>query len=146
MHHLFLGTAKRINWMDDNNPLLKSADIQAIQDCVNDMNVPSDVGRIPRKIETKFSGFTADQYKNWVILYSIPCLHGLEKEHIECWRHFVLACRLLCKQAISKSEVTLADLLLLKFLQHVECLYGNDAIKTHHIRIWTSIWISAIFI
>ena len=131
MHNLFLGTAKRIKniWMNDNNPLFTSTEIQTIQDRVNSMNVPSDIGRIPRKIETKFSGLTADQYKNWVVLYSIPCLHGLlEKEHIECWRQFVLACRLLCKRAISKSNVTLADVLLLKFLQRVERVYGNDVV------------------
>ena len=92
MHNLFLGTAKRMKtiWMDNQQPLLTHDQIQTIQDRVNDMHVPSDIGRIPRKVETKFSGFTADQYKNWVILYSIPCLYGvLADEHIECWR---LAC------------------------------------------------------
>ena len=48
--------------------------------CIIDpMHVPADVGRIPRKIESGngFSGFTADQYKSWVKLFSISCLHGL---------------------------------------------------------------------
>ena len=40
------------------------------------MHVPADIGRIPRKIESGsgFSGFTADQFKNWVMYYSIPSL------------------------------------------------------------------------
>ena len=131
MHNLFLGTAKRMKtiWMDNQQPLLTHAQIQTIQDRVNDMHVPSDIGRIPRKVETKFSGFTADQYKNWVILYSIPCLYGvLADEHIDCWRPFVLACRLLCKRAVSEADVNLADLLLLQLCQRIERLYGKNAI------------------
>lgn len=30
------------------------------------MHLPADCGRIPRKLETGFSGFTAAQYINWV--------------------------------------------------------------------------------
>lgn len=59
----------------------------------------------------------------------------LEKEHIECWHNFVLACRLLCKRAIS---VTLAD--FLKIFQRVECIYGKDVITPnlhmHLHRFW----------
>ena len=63
------------------------------------MVVPSDVGRIPRKIETGFSGFKEDQLKTWIILYSIPALFGvLPRSHLEYWRHFVLACRLMSTQ------------------------------------------------
>ena len=81
------------------------------------------------RLKLFFSGFTADQYKNWVILYSIPCLYGLlGDEHVECWRLFVLSCRLLCKRPITVSDVTLADLLLVQFCQRVEQLYGKKAI------------------
>ena len=136
MHNLFLGTAKRMKniWMNEQQPLLATAQIQKIQDHVYNMYVPSDVGRISRKIETRFSVFAADQYKNWVIFYSIPCLYGsLEAEHLECWRPFVLACRKLCKRA--KSDVTLADLFLLKFCQCAERLYGKKAISPMHLHL-----------
>lgn len=87
---------------------------------MNNMHVPSDIGRIPREIETKFAGFTADQYKNWVILYSIPSMYSiLEGEHLQCWRHFVLACRLLCKRILTESDIILADAFLIRFVN--EC-------------------------
>ena len=35
------------------------------------MCVPSDIGRIHYKIEHAFHSFTADQYKTWVVHYSI---------------------------------------------------------------------------
>ena len=47
--------------------------MQAIQDVMNSMKIPTGIGRIPCKIETGFLGFTVDQSKNWVTLYSIPC-------------------------------------------------------------------------
>ena len=131
MHNIFLGSAKHMKniWLNDDKPFITPNQLQYMQDCVNNINVPTDIGRLPRKIETKFAGFTADQYKNWVMLYSIPCLYDvLEGEHLECWRSFVLACRLLCKRTVLKSDITLADILLLKFCEHVQSLYGKKAI------------------
>ena len=73
------------------------------------------------------------------MLYSIPCLYDvLEGEHLECWRSFVLACRLLCKRTVLKSDITLADILLLKFCEHVQSLYGKKAITPNmhmHLRL-----------
>ena len=74
--------------------LLSTKDFKAIQECVDGMVVPPDVGRIPLKIASGFSGFKADQFKNWINIHSIPALYDiLPSEHLECWRSFVLACR-----------------------------------------------------
>ena len=62
-------------------------------------------------------------------MYSIPALFGvLGREHFECWRHFVLACRLLCKQSLSENEICLADALLMHFCKRVEHLYSKHSI------------------
>ena len=85
MHGLFLGTAKKMLEIWQSLEILKKSHFQHIQEIVDAMKVPSDVGRIPRKISSGFSGFTADQFKNWVLIYSIPALFNfLSKEHIEC--------------------------------------------------------------
>lgn len=39
-----------------------------------------------------------------------------------------MACRILCKQALSTTDVTLADTLLLQFCKRVQRLYGETAI------------------
>ena len=78
MHNLFLGTTKHIIkgvWMSNN--ILSPSNLQVIQERSDNVHAPADIGRIPRKIDTGFSGCTADQYKNWVTLYSIPCLYIL---------------------------------------------------------------------
>jgi hypothetical protein len=132
MHNLFLGTAKHIVkrvWSTNVLDLSVRQICEKIQATVDSIHVPSDIGRIPRKVETGFSGFTADQYKTWVTLYSIPCLYGvIDSDHLECWRHFVIACRLLCQRSLSATDVELADALLLQFCRRVQRMYGSDAI------------------
>ena len=93
------------------------------------MEVPANVGRIPTKIGSGFSGFKADQFKTWITIYSIPALFGiLSDDHFECWRHFVLACQIQCKQSLSHLDISLADGLLLQFCKRVERLYGKATI------------------
>ena len=129
MHNLFLGTAKHLikNIWIQRDILTKSA-MGGIQGVIDSMSIPSDLGRIPGKVQSGFDHFTADQFKNWVNLYSIPCLYGiLSSNHLENWRHFVLACRILCQHSLTVEQVTLADALLLKFCRRTEQLYGQPA-------------------
>lgn len=68
MHNLFMGSAKHIVkkvWSSNNVLDLSDKKIcDKIQSTIDSIQVPTDTGRIPRKIETGFSGLTADQYKN----------------------------------------------------------------------------------
>ena len=127
MHNMFLGTGKHMiqvwiekNWISRDN-------FQTIQAFIDSFRVPSDIGRIPLKIESGFSGFKADQFKNWITIYSIPALFDiLPPEQLECWRHFVLASRILCKHSFTKDDLTLADALLVQFCKRVERIYGQS--------------------
>ena len=130
MHCLFLGLAKHfVKKVFLGKNLLSQAQFDVIQSRVSALTVPSDIGRIPHKIKQNFYSFTADQFKNWVIHYSIICLHGLlSAAHLECWRHFVLACRYLCQPILKPNDVIIADALLLKFCKRTEQLFGKDII------------------
>ena len=129
MHNLFLGTGKHMLsiWMEQN--YLMKSHFLSIQEFIDAMVVPSDIGRIPSKIASNFSGFTADQFKNWIMIYSIPALfHILRTEQLECWRYYVLACRILCKQSLSRTDIEDAQSLLLNFCTKVESFYGKHVI------------------
>ena len=129
MHNLFLGTGKRMLSIWTSLELLTKAHFEQIQLFVDSMVLPSDVGRIPCKIASGFSGFKADQFKTWITVYSIPSLYQiLPHDHMECWRHFVLACRILCKQSLSTADITLADSLLMQFCKRVQRIYGEAVI------------------
>ena len=130
MHNLFLGTAKHVLksiWLDQD--ILSPTDFNIVQSKMDKVKVPSDIGRIPYKIASGFSSFTADQFKNWVIYFSLLTLRDkLIGDHLECWRHFVLACRLLCSKFITKSDVHLADALLLQCCRRMQRMYGYNII------------------
>ena len=91
--------------------------------------VPSTIGRIPKKIASSFGGFTAEQWMNWTLVYSLYALRGLipEQDYM-CWEAFVLACRLLCSPVLTDAVIRRADLLLLHFCRKVELLYGKNEI------------------
>ena len=129
MHNLFLGTAKHMLKLWLKNELISKNNFDSLQNVVDSIVVPSEVGRVPYKIKNGFSGFTADQFKNWVTLYSIPALYDyLPTEHLECWRHFVLACRILCQHSVTYEKLQLAHVLLIQFCKRVEILYGEQAV------------------
>lgn len=130
MHNLFLGTAKhylKSIWIE--NGIITDDDFELIQNRVNSTTVPAGIGRIPSKISSGFSSFTADQWKNWVNFFSLLSLQGILKDdHLECWRHFVLACRILTKYTITTGELLLADALIMQFSKRTERLYGKNKI------------------
>ena len=130
MHNLYLGTGKHILkdiWSD--REIIRESKFDEIQDRIDRMVVPPDIGRIPNKIKSGFSKFTADQLKNWIVYFSIIALKGLlDSNDLECWRHFVLACRILSSKVLQLTEIQLADALLMQFCKRVERRYGKEAI------------------
>ena len=107
MHNLFLGTAKRFFkkiWIPHG--ILKEKQLKEIQARVDSVAVPSTIGRIPKKIATAFGGFTAEQWMNWTLVYSLYALRGLiAEEHYRCWETFVIACRLLSQPVLSDTDI-----------------------------------------
>ena len=80
--------------------------MKVIQTRVDSIRAPSDIGRTPRKIASSFGGFTAEQWKNWVIVYSMFALRGiLPQERYRCWQAFVLSCYFLCRREINDVEL-----------------------------------------
>lgn len=85
MHNLLLGTAKRFLSVWISEGLLETAHMESIQSKVDSFITPSDVGRIPSKIASGFSGFTAEQWRNWALIYSLFSLKGvLPHRHYDC--------------------------------------------------------------
>ena len=53
---------------------------------VYDIKVPAEISWIPFKIDSGFSSFTAEQWKNWTCVYSLCCLYELiPQQHSSCW-------------------------------------------------------------
>ena len=77
VHLLFLGLAKTTLKVWKEKELIKDKHFDLLQRRVDAVIPPPEIGRIPSKISTRFSGFTADQWKNWVCYYSAFTLKGV---------------------------------------------------------------------
>ena len=129
MHNLFLGTSKKMFQLWNDLKLFSTGQLKEIEERIKSIEVPSDIGRLPMRISSNSGSYTAEQWKNWTLIYSIYCLKGiLPDEHLKCWQTFVLACKYLCQSVISGTDLDIADGLILKFCKSVETLYGKHVI------------------
>ena len=104
MHNLFLGLAKTTLKVWKEKELIKDKHFVLLQRKVDAGIPPPEIGKIPSKISTGLSGFTADQWKNWVCYYSAFALKRiLPREHYDAWMWFVTACRLIGCQSVHKN-------------------------------------------
>jgi len=124
MHNLFLGSAKRImqkQWLD----MFTNTDLNVIQQRVDSCMYAGTIGRIPRKITSSFSSLTADEWKNWTLIFSLISLFDiLPPDHLSCWKYFVAACKIYSSSVISLLEIDKAHEFMCKFFVAAEQLYG----------------------
>ena len=127
MHNLFLGTAKKMLTLWKDRGLIDNHKFREIQDQIDDINPPPNIGRIPHKIAAGFAGFTAEQWMLWTTLYSPLILGGvLSQVQYTHWCLFSRACSLLCCPYVRAVDVEKADELLLTFLTQFQNLYGES--------------------
>ena len=124
MHNLLLGTATNLLSVWLSTSALTTKTLELIQEKVDKMETPAHLGRIPQKISTIGSSFTADQWRNWVCVYSLYALHGiLPSADYECMVLFVGACTLLLQP---REDLNTADRVLLQFCMQFERIYGKE--------------------
>ncbi|GBC00575.1 hypothetical protein RclHR1_00390029 [Rhizophagus clarus] len=84
----------------------------------------SNFGRSPRNIAAHHEGFKAEEWANWIVLYSIPLLKNhLSRQIIKGWKYFVDAVRLCQKFTIKKNDLMEIQQLILAFYKHYEMTY-----------------------
>ena len=102
----------------------RNSDIEAVQEVVDTFQVPSGIGRIPSRISSGFSGFTADQWKHWTLLYSLVALKGrIPVADYNLWKLFVGACSIICSPVITREAYELVVRFCVKFQE----LYGSSS-------------------
>ena len=129
MHCLFLGISKTMTKHYLKSGIINKINMGKIQDSMDKIRVPSTVGRIPYKIASGFASFTADQWRNWTVVYSTPILKDfIATEHFSIWKKYVHATSILSRKIISVLDVNIADDLLLSFCASAERTYGEGFI------------------
>ena len=135
MHNLFLGIAhwivKRL-WIDGGKISKEQLEIMQIR--ANNIKMPADLGRVLNKIATGegFFGFTADQWKTFILVYAIPLMWDLLScSDRKILANFVRACTLLIYRIIDNNMPNEAYDRLLKVGQLIEELYGQQLITSN---------------
>ena len=129
MHILFDGTARHFMHVILENGILARSAMHTVEERTKGISSPYDVGRLPLKIASKFAGFKADQWRNWVIIFSEIALIGLiPQSYYDCWQKYAKACKLVCTHAITKMKITEADRLFQYSVRNfVDCLEKSSA-------------------
>ena len=127
MHNVLLGTPKRMIAVWKEKGYLSPVQFDNVQMMCDRFIVPAAVGRIPHKISSGFASFTADQWKNWTLIYSLVALKNiLPRADYLCWKMYVKACGLVCSKAISLDAVSQCHDFFLAFCKNFEQLYGGE--------------------
>ena len=109
-------------WISLN--LIKKSDFENIQKSVDSFITPSNIGRIPSKI---LSGFTAEQWRSWTLIYSLCSLKGNSPyKDYDCWLLFVKSVFILCQRQFTTADVEKADTLSMEFCETFAKLYGKE--------------------
>ena len=117
MHNLLLGSAKTFTklWIQHS---CQSGDFALIQKAVDAFVTPSGIGRLPRKVESGFSNFKAEQWKNWILVFSIICFKPVLSSS--------QACSLLCSRVLTKHATNHADMLIHHYCSLFEAEFGKE--------------------
>ena len=86
MHNLFLGTAKRVfsKWIE--NGIVTKEGLEKIQKSTEEISSLPDIGRLPGNIKSNYGGYTAAQWKNFVLMFSMYSLKDvLSDQHLHYW-------------------------------------------------------------
>lgn len=125
MHNLLLGTSKHVMELWCKLDIIGSHNLSAIQQTVEKIITPHSVGRVSMKIGSTFSGLSADQWKNWIVLFSAIALKGnIPVNHYQCWLLYIRACTLLCSRTLTAEQIESADSYLHLFCRQFQAIFG----------------------
>ena len=128
MHNLFLGTGKHMLQVWLESDILTKKSLAVLGKRMHSFVIPDGIGRLPTNIEGAFIGFTADQWKNWIIIFSPILLRGLiGNEHWRCWMLFVTACSIFTSRILRLTYAKEADDRILSFCKSYLHLYSKKS-------------------
>lgn len=106
---------------------LKEEHFPVIDKRQEQLKLPSDLGRITTSVTSNYKMMKADEWKHWVMVYSMYCLYGvLSQRDLNIWSLFVKGCHLICRPVVSSADVQKAHELFEFFGKQFESRYGSQ--------------------
>ena len=125
MHNLSIGSAKHFLKVLIDNSIVSDAQFNMLHSHADRFN----------SLATfhitcfGFASFTADQWKNWVVYFSLVAMcDTLDNNRLECWRHFVQACRVRCGKKLMMEHVLQGNVHLLQFSKRTQIIFRNHIV------------------
>lgn len=161
MHNCLLGVTKALIglWTDSSNHLNRfyigsRAKKLKFNKQFEKIRSYSEISRQPRNV-MNVAKLKANEYKNWLLYYSIPCLRNLLPPlYLDHFLIFRSAISKLLQKNINTNELVAIDLDLKKFVRQFESLYGlknmtfNVHLLTHivdNVRNFGPLWCQSMF-
>lgn len=96
--------------------VLSKGQLKELSKKIEELNTVTSIERIPRRKETNYGNYTAEEWRNWTLTFSMYALYKIIPDnHLRVCKRSVLACRILCQSVITKQEIKKADALLVNF-------------------------------
>jgi hypothetical protein len=133
MHCVLLGIVKKLlsKWFsptESGNPYFVGKNLKQISERFLKIRPPYFIERLPRDLEKHYSHFKATELQNFLLYYSIPCLHNILPDKF--LQHFALlseAIYILLGDHISTTGIQRSEYLLQKFYSKFALLYGDGS-------------------
>ena len=137
MHSLLLGICKLIvcSWINPKNHeesfYIGGEKKEEFDRRMKSMKPPSELTRTPRVVHANYK---ANEWKNFLLYYSFPCLKGLLperylKRYLKHWQLFIFGTSIYSKDEISSTELEMAKTALKKFVEDIEPVYGKELMR-----------------
>lgn len=135
MHTVFLGMIRHETELIFQDPLFCKESQRVFSSRMKNLRVPYDVGRLPNSLGEKleFSTLTADQWKNFALIYAIPCFWELlppESYESICLLSEIV--QIIVQPALTNADISRLDYLIKAHHQCFERNYGRFEVSINY--------------
>lgn len=160
MHAVLEGVTKYITGMWFNSENHKSSfylgnRVKEIDSLLLQIKPPSSFRRSPRPISTTLKFWKANEYRAWLLFYSLPILiRFLPSEYVHHWSLLVYSIHVLLSSEIQDDTLPVVDAALGTFYALIPELYGFQACTanmhslvhlTRFVKMWGPLWGYSLF-
>lgn len=143
MHCILLGVVKTMVewWKNGENkkePFYIGSDtkLKQIDAILSSIKPPSEITRTPRSI-TECKLWKASEWKNFLLYYSLPCLHkvGMPKKYIDHWFLLIYSVHVFLREKISPEDFSIAERSIRQFVLNIEDVYNAPQLMKFNIHL-----------
>lgn len=105
-------------------------------------SMPSSFGRPPRDITKYVNGWKAEEWQNWIILYSMPLVSIAPSsfaEYLHGWALLLRAVQICVQPTMTGAQVQEVRRHLVSFVRHYEKVYYKKKLERSRLSVCTSI-------